>query len=43
MSVEELVMALGDDQRFGADLFRQEGLTKDALEAAIMEIRGGKR
>ena len=43
MSVEELVLALAEDPRFGADLMRQEGLAREALEAAVMEIRGGKR
>lgn len=42
VSVEELVMALADDSRFAAELFRNEGLTKDKLESTIMEIRGGK-
>jgi ATP-dependent Clp protease ATP-binding subunit ClpB len=42
VSVEELVMALADDSRFAAELFRSEGLTKEKLESTIMEIRGGK-
>jgi ATP-dependent Clp protease ATP-binding subunit ClpB len=42
VSIEELVMAMADDARFGADLFRSAGISKDKLEAAIMEIRGGQ-
>lgn len=42
VSVEELVMAIAEDQRFGAELFRSEGVSASQLEAAIMEIRGGK-
>ena len=42
VSVEELVMAMADDARFGADLLRQSGVTKEQLEAVIQEIRGGK-
>ena len=42
VSVEELVLALVEDARFGAQLFREEGMTKDKMEKAIMEIRGGK-
>jgi ATP-dependent Clp protease ATP-binding subunit ClpB len=42
VSVEELVLAMADDARFGQGLLRDEGVTKEALEKAIMEIRGGK-
>ena len=42
VSVEELVAAMAQDERFGRDLFSAEGLTADKLEAVIMEIRGGK-
>ena len=42
VSVEELVMAMAEDARFGADLFKEEGLTASKLEEVIMEIRGGR-
>lgn len=42
MSVEELVMALADDERFGRELFKSEGLDRAKLEEVIQEIRGGK-
>eukprot|EP00890_Picochlorum_soloecismus_P001167 jgi/Picsp_1/2050/NSC_05515-R1_chaperone protein clpb len=42
VSVEELVMAMMQDTRFGADLFKSEGVTADKLEEVIMEIRGGR-
>ncbi|KAL4458733.1 hypothetical protein ABPG75_013598 [Micractinium tetrahymenae] len=42
VSVEELVMALAEDPRFGEQLFRESGLTKERLEEVIQEIRGGK-
>lgn len=42
VSVEELVLATAEDSRFGTELFKSEGVTPDKLEAAIMDIRGGK-
>lgn len=42
VSVEELVMAMADDERFGRELLRSEGLDKARLEEVIQEIRGGK-
>lgn len=42
VSVEELVMALAEDQRFVAGLLKGEGVTPAQLEEAIMEVRGGK-
>ncbi|GAB4821826.1 hypothetical protein N2152v2_008872 [Parachlorella kessleri] len=42
VSVEELLLALAEDTRFVKDLLRQEGMTAQQLEEAIMEIRGGK-
>lgn len=42
VSVEELVMAMMQDTRFGADLFKSEGVAADKLEEVIMEIRGGR-
>lgn len=42
MSVEELVMAMAQEPRFGEQLFREAGLTKERLEEVIQEIRGGK-
>jgi ATP-dependent Clp protease ATP-binding subunit ClpA len=42
VSVEELVMAMADDSRFGEQLFREAGLTAKQLEEVIQEIRGGK-
>lgn len=42
VSVEELVAAMAEDERFGRELFRSEGLTKEKLQETIMEIRGGK-
>ena len=42
VSVEELVGAMAEDERFGKELFRSEGLTKEKLNEIIMEIRGGK-
>ncbi len=41
VSVEHLLLALVEDARFGAKLFRGEGLTKPKLEAAIKEVGGG--
>jgi ATP-dependent Clp protease ATP-binding subunit ClpB len=41
VSVEELVVALTEDDRFGAQLFREEGMTTAQLEQVIMDIRGG--
>jgi len=41
VSVEELVVALTEDDRFGAQLFREEGMTTAKLEQVIMDIRGG--
>lgn len=40
VSVEHLVLAMAEDPRFGAQLFKQEGLTKDKLEEAIKEVSG---
>lgn len=40
VSVEHLVLALADDVRFGESLFKQEGLTKAKLEAAVKEVGG---
>ena len=42
VSVEELLQAMADDPRFGAELFQQQGLGRDKLEEVIQEIRGGK-
>lgn len=42
VSVEELVMAMIEDERFGAQLFREEGMTSSKMEEVIMEIRGGR-
>lgn len=42
VSVEELVMAMIEDERFGAQLFREEGMTSTKMEEVIMEIRGGR-
>lgn len=42
VSVEELVMAMVEDTRFGAALFKEEGVTASKLEEVIMEIRGGR-
>jgi ATP-dependent Clp protease ATP-binding subunit ClpB len=42
VAVEGLVLALAEDSRFGADLFKSEGITAAALEKAIMDIRGGR-
>eukprot|EP00887_Chlorella_sp_A99_P006567 scaffold3.g6567.t1 len=41
VSVEELVMAMAGDSRFGEALLRQNGATVDKLEQVIMDIRGG--
>ena len=41
VSVEELLLAFTEDERFGKELFKGEGMTKDRLEEVIMEIRGG--
>mmetsp|Transcript_1435 Transcript_1435/g.3464 ORF Transcript_1435/g.3464 Transcript_1435/m.3464 type:complete len:965 (+) Transcript_1435:124-3018(+) len=43
VSVEHLVLALADDPRFGATLFKNEGLTNKKLEEAIKEIRGNNK
>ncbi|KAF5836580.1 P-loop containing nucleoside triphosphate hydrolase protein [Dunaliella salina] len=43
VSVEHLVLALADDPRFGAMLFKNEGLTNKKLEEAIKEIRGSNK
>jgi ATP-dependent Clp protease ATP-binding subunit ClpB len=42
VSVEELLMAYADDERFGRQLLKEQGLTREALEEAIMAVRGGK-
>jgi ATP-dependent Clp protease ATP-binding subunit ClpB len=42
VSVEELVMAIAEDARFGKQLFEQEGTSSSKLEEVIMEIRGGR-
>ena len=42
VAVEALVLAMAEDSRFGADLFRSEGVDKSALEQVILEIRGGR-
>ena len=42
VSVEELLLAMADDPRFGAELFQQQGLGRDKLEEVIQEVRGGK-
>lgn len=42
VSVEELVLAIVDDVRFGKALFQEEGMTAAKLEEVIMEIRGGR-
>jgi ATP-dependent Clp protease ATP-binding subunit ClpB len=39
-SVEHLLLAFAEDPRFGRQLFSKEGITKEALEKAIKEIRG---
>lgn len=43
VSVEHLVVALADDPRFGAQLLRNMGCTKVAIETAVKDIRGTKR
>ena len=42
VSVEELVIAMVDDERFGKALFQEEGMTAAKLEEVVMEIRGGR-
>lgn len=42
VSVEELLLALADDPRFGGALFREIALAPAKLEETIQEIRGGK-
>lgn len=43
VSVEHLVLALADDVRFGAQLVKQEGITKDQLDKVRRLDKGGKR
>ncbi|KXZ44338.1 hypothetical protein GPECTOR_69g431 [Gonium pectorale] len=43
VSIEHLVVALADDTRFGEQLFRSEGLSKDKLEQAVKDIRGSNK
>ncbi|KAG2501027.1 hypothetical protein HYH03_000847 [Edaphochlamys debaryana] len=43
VSIEHLVMALADDPRFGQQLYKAEGLTKDKLEQAVKDIRGSNK
>jgi hypothetical protein len=38
VSVEHLVLAMAGDARFGASLFKGEGITKAQLEAAIKDV-----
>ena len=43
VSVEHLVLALADDVRFGAQLVKQEGITKDQLDKVRREGREQER
>jgi len=43
VSVEHLLLALAEDVRFGANLFKNEGLTISKLEQAIRDIRGNNK
>ncbi len=43
ISVEHLMLALAEDERFAASAFRQDGMDKNKLEEAIKEIRGSNK
>jgi hypothetical protein len=43
VSVEHLVLALGEDSRFGSALFKGEGLTQAKLEQVGVECVGEGR
>ncbi|KAK9811777.1 hypothetical protein WJX72_009807 [[Myrmecia] bisecta] len=43
VSVEHLLEAFLDDQHFGQQLFKQEGLNKAQIDKAIKDIRGSNR
>ena len=43
VSVEHLLQALGEDQRFGQNLLKNAGVDKKALEKAIKDVRGSNR
>ncbi len=42
-SVEHLLLAMLDDQHFGQQLLRDEGLDARSLEKVIKEVRGSNR
>ena len=43
VSVEHLLLALAEDQRFGQNLLKSANLDKKALEKAIKDVRGSNR
>ncbi|KAK9839901.1 hypothetical protein WJX74_000141 [Apatococcus lobatus] len=43
VSVEHLLQALGEDQRFGQNLLKNASVDKKALEKAIKDVRGSNR
>ncbi|MFN4067518.1 MAG: ATP-dependent chaperone ClpB [Thermosynechococcus sp.] len=43
ISVEHLVLAFAQDDRFGKKLFQEVGLTESALREAIRQIRGSQK
>jgi ATP-dependent Clp protease ATP-binding subunit ClpB len=43
VSVEHFLLALAQDEGFAGKLLRASGLTKETLERAIQELRGGRK
>ncbi len=43
VSVEHLLLALAEDQRFGQNLLKSANLDKKSLEKAIKDVRGSNR
>ena len=43
VSVEHLLLALAEDQRFGQNLLKSAGMTSKNLEKVIKEVRGSNR